>query len=386
MSETNVKHADVIVVGGGIIGCSAAFQMAKRGMKVIVLDSGGMGGEASGAAAGMLAAQAEMQQGGPLYAWALESRGMFPALAQELKNLSGVDIELMREGLLIPVLTEEGKDELQTAAQWQRLSGEEAEWLDSEALQAREPELSAWMLGALSIPGDGQVSAPQLVKGYKLAAEAYGAAFREYENIHEIWTERGKVRGVRTARKTYFAHQVVVTAGCWTGNVLKETGLVLPMIPVKGECISVIADKPLLRSTLFSHCCYLVPKRGNRILIGATSTEGTYDKRLTTQGVLTLLERASAILPGIVHTEFERGWTGLRPQTPDGLPYIGLHPDVQGLIIAAGHYRNGVLLSPITGQWIADLVEGKGAWELGIEALSISRIGLAAQALEQSGN
>ncbi|EIM05726.1 glycine oxidase [Planococcus antarcticus DSM 14505] len=138
-----------------------------------------------------------------------------------------------------------------------------------------------------------------------------------------------------------------------------ETGLQLKTYPVKGECFSVRTEASLLSSTIFTNDCYLVPKKGGRIIVGATVIPNTFNQQVTVEGVSLLMENAKKLVPPIAQAEWEGAWAGIRPQTADGLPYLGEHPGYRGLFIATGHFRNGILLAPITGEVMADLVEGK---------------------------
>ncbi|CAM3755394.1 glycine oxidase ThiO [Marinicrinis lubricantis] len=365
-------HVNTIIIGGGVIGCSIAFELAKRGKKVAVLERGRLAGEASGAAAGMLAAQAEMEKSGPLFELARRSRSMFPALAEELRELSGIDIALVRKGMLKVAMTADEALSLKHIMEFQRKSGERAEWLSGTEVRAREPGLSEAVIGAMWIPEDGHVLAPELTQALAVSAGVLGADLMEFTDVRSLVLENGRAAGVVTQHGLIGCDQLVIASGARAGELLDQAGSPLPIYPVKGECVSVISRPPLLTSTIFSHGCYLVPKRGGRIVIGATSTEHCYDKRVTASGVAVLLDRAKRLVPNIVNAEWEKAWTGLRPQTEDGLPYIGEHPDWKGLFVAAGHYRNGILLSPVTGKLVADLMEGK-SWDIPMEAFRLNR-------------
>ena len=186
----------------------------------------------------------------------------------------------------------------------------------------------------------------------------------DYTEVLNIRSEDG-IHLVDTTNGTFAAGAVVIAAGAWTARLGAMIGLPLAMYPVKGECLMVRTQAPLLRTTIFAkNGCYIVPKRGNQLLIGATSTPETYDGRVSAGGVLSLLHRATALVPDIQQAEWIKTWGGIRPQTKDGLPYIGEHPERQGLFVAAGHYRNGILLCALTGRLMADLVERK---ETGID-------------------
>jgi glycine oxidase len=335
---------DVIIIGGGIIGSSIAYEFSKRNKKVAILERNRLASEASGAAAGMLAAQVEMGlEVGPLFNLAIQSREMFPRLSEELRQISGIDIGLVNKGMLkIPQTPDEAKcfDQI---IKVQSSLGHEVKWND----------------GAMEVSGDGEVDAPSLSMAFAKSAEILAAAIREFAEVNSFIFEEDKVVGVKTLGGDFYADQTVVAAGAWSGHLLAKAELQLKLHPVKGECFSVLANRPLLEATLFSHGCYIVPKKGNRLLVGATMIPNTFDKKVSFQSINSLMEKAKKLLPAIENTEWEKAWSGIRPQTEDGLPYLGLHPKYQNLAIATGHYRNGILLSGITGVLIADLLEGK---------------------------
>jgi glycine oxidase len=352
------KHYDVLVVGGGIIGHSVAYSVSKRGMSVLVIEKGEINRKASSAAAGMLAAQAEVTEAGPLFDLARESRNMFSSLSEDLKEQTGNDIDLIEKGMLTIALTEEKVHSLRSTIAFQQAAGEKASWLRGEDLLSVEPNLSKTVLGAMYAPDDGQVSAFKLATSFARAATLLGARILEYTDVTGILIENDRVQGVKTVQGDFFGDHVVVTGGAWTKQILEQTNVDLPIYPVKGECLSVRTNERLITKTIFSDDCYIVPKNEGRLLIGATMIPGTFDEKVSVAGISQLLNKAINLLPSLKDAEWEKAWSGIRPQTGDGLPYIGEHPSVKGLHVASGHYRNGILLSPITGEIIADLIEG----------------------------
>lgn len=350
---------DAIVVGGGVNGGAIAYNLAKRGLKVLVLEKGRLAGEASGAAAGMLGAQAEMGGEGPLYHLAKISRSMFPKLSDELKAMSGIDIELIDKGMLKVALDADEQQEYLRLVNVQQQAGEQAAWLTGEEARVKEPVLAEAVRGAMYLEKDGQVEAFQLTSGFLMSAAALGADIKEYVDVHSFHYSNEKITGVSTSEGDFMSDRVIVTGGAWSEKLLSQTGLNLQTYPVKGECFSVRTERPLLNSTIFSHDCYLVPKKGGRIVVGATVKPYTFNRQVTLEGISSLMEKAKNLMPSIADAEWEGAWVGIRPQTEDGLPYLGEHPVFKGLFIATGHFRNGILLSPITGEVIADLVEDK---------------------------
>ena len=364
---------DAIVVGGGVIGGAIAYNLAKRGGKVLLLEKDRLASKSSGAAAGMLGAQSEMDGDGPLFQLARKSRAMFPKIAEEIKETSGIDIGLINKGMLKVALTEQEQQEYKRIMAIQNQSGEQADWFTGEELRRKEPALSDAIKGAMYIEKDGQVEADQLTLGFLKSAAASGVVIKEYVEVYDFQLSKGKVEGVVTNQGIFTSENVIVAGGAWSQKLLLETGLQLDTYPVKGECFSVVTHRQMLSTTIFSHGCYLVPKKGGRIVVGATVMPRTFNQKVSLNGISILLEQAKNLMPSIVEAEWERAWAGIRPQTIDGLPYLGEHPAYKGLYIATGHFRNGILLSPITGVVIADLIEGKSTSE-NLEPFRVDRL------------
>lgn len=370
-----MKHEsyDAIIIGGGVNGCAAAYNLAKRGRKVVLLEKDRIASKSSGAAAGMIAAQTELDEDGPLFSLARKSRSMFTSLATELKQASGIDIELVNKGMYKIALTQDQEEELKRIIGIQTKLGEKAEWLTASELRMKEPALSTEIRGAMYVQEDGHVSAPQLTSAFAYSAAALGAEIKEFIDVYSIESEGGQVKGVLTNEGMLLSENVIVCTGAWSKKILQKTNIELDAYPVKGECFSVKTNKPLVEGSIFSHGCYIVPKRGGRLIVGATVKPHTFDQKVTVEGVSTLMEKAIKLVPEIASAEWETAWAGIRPQTGDGLPYIGEHPHIQGLFIATGHFRNGILLAPVTGELLADYVERKPIDEKIISAFRIDR-------------
>ncbi|MFK9092509.1 glycine oxidase ThiO [Bacillus salipaludis] len=348
---------DVIIIGGGIIGSSIAYQLSKIGRKVVILEKDRLACQASSAAAGMLAAQAEIEQDGPLFQMALKSQAMFPTLSSELFEYTGIDIEFVNKGMLKIAETEEIASIVHKQVTFQKKWDPAITWLDKKELLELEPSLSPSISGAMFLPNDGHVQPANLSRAYEQAAAYFGTEIREYTEVVSINYENGQVKGVNTSDGVIHGEQVVVATGAWAAKLMRESRLEINVYPVKGECFSVRPEKPVINTTIFSDKrCYLVPKRNGEIYIGATMIEHTFDQTVTPKGIASLIERATQLVPELNKAPWERVWSGIRPQTGDGMPYIGEHPSWKGLYVAAGHFRNGILLAPITGKLVADLL------------------------------
>ncbi|WP_243388315.1 glycine oxidase ThiO [Bacillus kexueae] len=346
---------DVILVGGGIISSSIAYQLAKRQARVLIVEKNEMGCEASSAAAGMLGAQSEFSSEHPLIPLALDSRKLFPTLVEELEEVTKIDIGIVQKGLIKMATNDAHFQELISHFTFWKEQGEKVEWLHEKELQKLESNINH-SKGAMYIPNDGQVRAADMTRAFCKAACQLGAVVKENTEVLDFLTEHDSIRGIKTTKGEFHAKYVVVAGGAWTNQLLKTDWV----FPVKGECVSIVTKEPLVEATVFSKDgCYIVPKKGNRLFIGATSVPHSYDKSVSVQGLTSLLDRAQSLLPKLREGVIERMWSGIRPQTKDGLPILGEHPSIKGVWIASGHYRNGILLSPITGVVMADLIEGK---------------------------
>lgn len=349
---------DVVIVGGGINGSSIAYQLAKMGKKVVILEKDTLACQASSAAAGMLAAQAEIEQDGPFFQLALKSQAMFPSISSELLEYTGIDIEFVNKGILKIAETEDIATALKKQVKFQKNWNSSIQWLDEKELSEMEPNLAPGICGAMYLPDDGHVQPAKLSIAFAKAAAHFGAEILEHVEVLSFLFEKGHIRGVKTTEGNIYGEQVVATTGAWASKLLRETGINITVYPVKGECFSIKPEQPIINRTIFSDKRgYLVPKRNGEIYIGATAVEHSFEKKVTAGGIAELLARAVKIVPQIKDAPWERVWSGLRPQTADGLPYIGEHPEWKGLFIAAGHNRNGILLSPITGKITVQLLE-----------------------------
>lgn len=347
---------DAAIAGGGIIGLSVAYELAKTGRKVAVVDRGPLHGEAVSAAAGMLGAEAESHHGGAFFEMCKWSRGLYRSWAEELKDRSGVSIEYVPEGIIRAALDEADEAELLARAAW----NSEAEWLSPEEIVRMEPEVASGELrGGYYFRHDHQVHPLRLATALRRACAALDVAFHEDRPVTSLLKEGNRVTGLQTSAGPIFAQQTVVAAGSWSSSLLSPHGIDLPVFPVKGQCYSVAPEKPLTRRTLFVQGCYLVPKMDGTIWVGATQEEAGYDKTPTVGAMAALHAKAVRLLPAMERARFVRTWAGLRPGTPDGLPWIGFVPGVDGLLVATGHYRNGILLAPATGRLVKELASGE---------------------------
>jgi glycine oxidase len=359
---------DVAIAGAGVVGLAAARALALAGRRVLVLDPGAPGAEASEASAGMLAAQIEAHAGEALLRFGIAGRERHQALAAECAA-AGHPYTLAISGISVVAFDDARATELEAQAAAQRALGLEAEWLTRDALKRRQPGVSNEARGAFVAPNDGCVDNVGLCASLTAIARAKGATFVTDE-VRAVEMRAGRVSGVRAAHGTYEAAAVIIAAGAWSGRI---GGLPchVPVEPVRGQMAEVSWPQGEPPSVLFGRAGYVVPREG-RALLGSTMEHVGFEKGTTEEGLAHIRREAAAILPALAKIPFTRTWSGLRPMSKDGLPILGFDPGVEGLIYATGHGRNGMLLGPISGEIVRDLaVRGETSWD--IKAYSIQR-------------
>lgn len=358
-----MRTRDVVVVGGGVIGSSVAYHLAREGLSVALLERDGLAGQASGAAAGMLAPIGEALHDGEastaLAHWGRRSLALFPELCARVRELSGIDPELEPSGLLrVAADSAEAERLCGLADRWPDAG---LVWLEPEEACRHEPLLTAEQAGALWSPQEAHVRSPLLSQALARAAEQLGAEIRPDSEVRDLRLERDAVVGVRTDEGDWSAGRVVVCTGAFSGALQEWTrgAWSPPVTPVRGQICSLEPLPPSLGSIVWGDGAYLVPKRDGSLVVGATEERVGFDRRVTAEGLASLLEAAPRWVPSLREAGFREGWAGLRPGSPDALPGIGPVPGIEGLLVAVGHHRNGVLLSPVTGRLVCDCVAGK---------------------------
>lgn len=363
------RTADVVIVGGGITGCSAAWFLARAGLEVLVLERDAIAAHASGAAAGMLTPIAEAEPGSPALAAGLASLAQLRSgLCDELARRSGVDPELERSGLLRVAHDARDAQLLHDRVDALREAGVAIEWLTPAEARTLQPGLAPDIAGASWAPEESHVRSPQLTAAYAGAARSLGARIVTGTAVTSLVVAGDRVTGVRASgaiEARVDAGCVVVCAGSWSGGLRSWLGAagveltVPPVEPVRGQILSLRETTPTLRTMVWDDGGYLVPKRDGSIVVGATEERAGFDARVTARGLAQLATTAPRIVPTLGDAAVERTWAGLRPTSPDGLPSIGPLDGVQQLFVAYGHHRSGVLLSAVTGQLVREHVAGK---------------------------
>jgi glycine oxidase len=347
------------IVGGGVIGLAIGWRLATAGRKVEIFERGTAGHGASWAAAGMLAAGSEVEPGERmLFGLLKHSQSLWPAFAAELAEASGIDVELKTEGTISVALSQDDLGRLRQTYALQQQLGVESRWLSRIEALEHEPYLNPRLAGALLVAGDHQVENRILVAALKIAFRRAGGILHEDAGDVVVRTSRNRAVGVTAGGVEYSAETVIVAAGAWTPDVAGLPAADCPPVrPVKGQMVALKMDPaaPILTHVLWTPKAYLVPRKDGRLLIGATTEERGFDTTLTAGGMLSLLESAWRALPGIEELSIVESWAGFRPGSRDDAPILGT-AGTEGLILATGHHRNGILLTPATADAIAHLV------------------------------
>ena len=349
-----MKSVETIVVGAGVIGMMSAWQLAKAGQQVLLIDANDLGQQASRCAAGMIGAQLEVAEPGPFFTLCKESRAMFPDLAEELRSLTGIDIELDRHGILWLSTSEKEKTALLERQAWQDVQGASSTWLPQDEVCQREPFLRHQQ-GALHMHEDTQVRATAMVAALSQVVRQTCQVVLG-EAVTSLSPQTGGVM-VTTQRAVYHAARVVIANGAYAKPLLQAVGITYDVFPVKGQaCLLAPVSPRTLKHTVYHDHGYLVPKRDGTILVGATANlDAGFQTTITVNETATLLSKAQQLLPALADAVVLDVWAGLRPGNAVGHPLIGATDATSRVIVATGHYRNGLLLAPITASIVTTI-------------------------------
>ncbi|MCH9010332.1 MAG: glycine oxidase ThiO [Chloroflexi bacterium] len=364
--------AEVAIIGGGVIGCSIAYHLAKRGIKSSVFEQNRFASGASGATAGMITPLWHVDHNNPaLFALGMNSLKSFPDLAAELTE-AGIDPELRMCGVLKVAMDDEQAEALKRDLMWQAELGLDVRWANTQDVLELEPEVNGENHGGVFSPQEGHIRGQRLVDSLVHAAGEMGATFSEGVEVISLITEGSRVLGVRTNRGELLSGHTVLAAGPWTGLVqrwIQQPSL--PVRPVKGQRLLVRKPGFLPKILIHSFMGTNVPQSDGSILVGATRHEGEFDQEITVDAVSTILSNATTILPVLRDSILVQATAGVRPGSPDDVPIIGPVPGWEGLSVASGHDAVGVMLSPETGRLMADYIATGDATAL--EPFSLAR-------------
>ncbi len=362
-------RADVIVIGGGVIGLSLAYELSGQGVSVQVLDQGPLAQEASWAGAGILPPGNREFSISPEQRLRALSHERWPALSEELQSATGIDngyrvcggMEIQLEGL---------SDQLISEIANLRAEGVEIAETRMEELRRLEPHISPKAVEGYRLPEMAQVRNPRHLKALIAACASQGVRFSPNTPVLAFDRHSEKIVGVKTPAGTIGAGAFCLCAGAWSARLAELVNLTLPVKPIRGQIVQLSAQPLPFRHILQAGPRYLVPRTDGRILIGSTEEDAGFDKRNTAAAVSELIRFAIELVPSLALATVERFWSGLRPGTPDALPFLGRVPETENLYVAAGHFRSGLQMSPGTAMLLREILLG--------QELSIPLEGLAA--------
>ena len=348
------RPSDIIVVGAGIVGCAIAHELARRGASVEIVDDRPVGMGATQASAGVLAPYIEAHEGSPLLDLTVCSLGLFDAFMERASADSGIKVSYRRTGTIDVAVDEAEMQALRATAGMLQRRDVPALLLDAQSVRGEEPQLGDAAIGGLLIESHGFVGALDLTRALTAAARRHGAHLIEGSRVRRITRSGGDII-VDTDRGSLTGNAVVLAAGSWSGEIaIDGVSATVPVRPVRGQLLHLGWSGTPLRRVTWSGRCYLVPWDDGTLLVGATVEEAGFDERTTVEGVRGLLDAVCALIPRACTTAFTGARVGLRPATTDDLPVIGPSAVMPNLMYATGHYRNGVLLAPLTAQLVAD--------------------------------
>lgn len=342
---------DILIIGGGIIGLLTARELAMAGESVTVIDKSELGTESSWAGGGILS---------PLYPWRYSAavnqlakwgQQYYPKLVQQLIDEGCTDPEWTQSGLLVL-----DPSDISEASAWAKGYGLDFHYVDNEQAMQLEPALGMQCEQSLWFPGIAQVRNPRFLKALQQSCQHHGITIVTGAEVNHLVRKNGHIAGAEANGATYRADKVVITSGAWSANLLKELGLEVEIDPVRGQMLMYRGEPGQVRHMVLKDSHYVIPRRDGRILIGSTLEKVGFDKSTTEAGKAELIEFAEVLMPCFAKLPIERQWSGLRPGSPQGIPYICCIPQFPGLYLNSGHYRNGVILGPASARLMADIV------------------------------
>lgn len=346
------ERADAVIIGGGVIGCSIAWRLAEHGLRVTVLERGVPGKAASWAAAGMLSPLGETRQHPDFLALAQASRSRYSGFLEELQDATELHIEFGAPGKLEVAFDADELHELGAA-----FHGLPVRFVGAPDVHRIEPALAEAIQGGIWFEQDAFVDNRRLAEALWTACTRHGVRFRSGDPATGLRIDAGRVNAVTLTSGEMPCEVAVIAAGAWSAQ-LHNLPRPLPVFPVRGQMLALRTLPCPLSHIVQSIGCYLIPRAGGRVLVGATVERAGFDPRTTAPAIQQLLTAATRLLPALAGASIEETWCGLRPCTPDELPIMGSDPDVGGLYYATGHYRNGILLAPITAELMSALIAG----------------------------
>ena len=348
-----MSTSDVIIVGGGVIGLSVAYAVARSGATVTVLDAG-KPGQASSAAAGMLAPLAEAGRPGPFVQMALDSLRRWPSFVAQIREDVATPLSLLGPGMLRVARTEAEETALCEALEWQGRLCLPVHRLEAHEVRTLEPAIGPHVRGAVVSPEERHVEPRVLLDALTGACRRQGVVLQAGVMATGFETSTNRVVMVRTTQGDVYCRQIVIAGGAWSTGLGQRLGVHLPVSPLRGQMVAFgpLSPSPF-RHTVYAHGGYLVPRPDGRVVAGATEEQAGFVADTTTAGVAALVQMAAALVPALAGAPLHSAWAGLRPVSADGMPLLGRLPGWENVHVATGHGRNGILLTPLTGDLMA---------------------------------
>lgn len=371
------RTTDVVVIGGGVIGSAIAYALAATQQRTILVEKSQPGQEASAAAAGILAVASGRSKRGPMYQLKRASQELYPALIRELEEQTGIDIEYQTVGVLDIIRTDEDEKKYRKLYDLRQEQGHPAAWLSADEVRRLEPALTPDVRGAVHFPGDHHLHNGRLAEAWAKAAAQRGVTVQTETTVNEARISSGKVGAVRIGEEWVNVGTVVIAAGAWSRQVAQVFGLTIPVEPAKGQMIAIRAPQLCHVISWSEH--YLVPRKNGEVIVGSSVEFIGYDKEVTLEAIRTFINRSEALVPGISKAPLSRFWAGLRPYSPTRRPVLCRAPGLENVILATGHHRNGIVLAPITGKLVSELIT------TGQPSLSLDPFGLPREPLPPPG-
>ena len=349
-----MKNFDAAIAGGGLIGSAIALELAQAGLSVAVFEKGEPGHEASWASAGILSPAPETQGMIPIVPLAKASVALYPEFVANVEGISGQIVGFRPFGTMDALFSRDATRDLSTLIALHHGLGLQAEPLRPEEARELEPALSPEVEAAALRPEEASIDNRALTQAVLHAAQKSGAEIFPDHAVQAIWREGSRCAGLKLRNENVSAKWTIITSGCFSANI-EGVAAYAPVRPAKGQMVSLRADELKIRRVLWSEKIYLVPRNDGRILAGATVEYVGFDKHVTAGAIEKILSDAIELAPGLANARIEETWAGLRPDSPDHLPIVG-PTDLEGLLIATGHFRSGVLLTPITARLIREWI------------------------------
>ncbi|HMH79548.1 MAG TPA: glycine oxidase ThiO [Candidatus Acidoferrum sp.] len=352
-----MRTYDAIVAGGGLIGSAIALELARNDLRVVLFDAREPGREASWASAGILSPAPENPGMISMVPIGRASLAMYPEFVAQVEELSGIASGYRAKGTVEALFSRHAREELNTIVALHRGLGLQAEAISAKEARAMEPALSEEIEAAVLRPQEASVDNRLLAMALIEAAKSSGAEIHSGAAVEGIWREGSQCRGAVVNGENISAKHTIVAAGSFSAQIAGAAEFA-PVQPAKGQMVSLRCEAAKIERVLWSEQIYVVPRNDGRILCGATVEHVGFDRTVTAGGMHANLDAAIALVPVLATAQVEESWAGLRPDTPDHLPIIG-PTEMEGLLIATGHFRSGVLLTPITAKLIGEFIAGK---------------------------